>query len=155
MKKINGRPTTYTKDQGEKICEAIREGSSVAKICERKDMPCSSTLYRWLTKNKCFSESYTDAVEHRTHLYAEKRHDLLQEAEDKIQKGELHQNFNQNAYVQLVKEKLRAIEWDAERLSPAKYTKQIQVKAKVENDLDKIEHLTKYLKENGVDVNKL
>lgn len=43
-----GRPSAYTKEIGDKICESLAKGKSLNSICKAPDMPDDSTVYRWL-----------------------------------------------------------------------------------------------------------
>lgn len=58
-----GRPETYTKDLGLKICENIAKGQSIRTIVKSKTMPSSSTIFRWLLDEdkKEFWEQYERA----------------------------------------------------------------------------------------------
>ena len=121
MKSKGGRPTTYTDKLAERIIERIMSGESVADIVKDPAMPANSTLYKWLAEKRTFSESYAHALEFRTHLKAEQRHSILEDAMLELAQGNMPEGFNFNVWGNLVKEKIRAIEWDAERLAPRKY----------------------------------
>jgi len=58
-----GRPTDYTPDKADLICERIADGESVRKICLDDDMPKMATIFRWLAKYDEFREQYTRARE--------------------------------------------------------------------------------------------
>lgn len=45
-----GRPTDYTTEIGDAICERLMNGESLRTICEPQDMPNRSTVFRWLAK---------------------------------------------------------------------------------------------------------
>lgn len=113
------RPTKYNEDIAEAILTRIMEGESCASVMRDPDMPNQSTLYYWLARNDEFSERYARALEYRTHVKAEKRHEYIDEA---FTDG-VPANFESCPAVwgNLVKERLRAIEWDAERLAAKKY----------------------------------
>ena len=73
----------------------------------------------WLLKEVEFSYQYAQALQFRTHLLAEERHEIIEAAFADIKT--LPENVNGNVYVNLVKERVRAIEWDAERLAAKRY----------------------------------
>jgi len=83
------------------------------------NMPPRATVNTWLSKNAEFSYQYAQALQFRTHLKAEERHELISEAFNDIK--ELPEGVNGNVWVTLVKEQIRAIEWDAERLAAKRY----------------------------------
>ncbi len=55
-----GRPTIYTKELAQNICERISDGESVRTIVKDDKMPSSSTIFRWLLDEdkKEFWEQY-------------------------------------------------------------------------------------------------
>jgi hypothetical protein len=114
-----GQPTKYNEKISEEICNLIMTGLSVTKICLLENMPPRSTLNGWLVKNTDFSYRYAQALQFRTHLKAEERHELIESAFLDI--ASLPKGVNGNAWITLVKEQIRAIEWDAERLAAKRY----------------------------------
>ena len=58
-----GRPTDYTQELATSICSRIAEGESVRSIVRDKEMPSSSTIFRWLLDEdkKEFWEQYEKA----------------------------------------------------------------------------------------------
>lgn len=104
------------------------EGESVANICKDKAMPARSTMYLWVANNSAFSDRYMQALQHRTHMLAEERHDILNDAIAGLQ--DLPEGVNANVFANLIKEKMRIIEWDAERLAAKKYKPNLDDKKK-------------------------
>lgn len=58
-----GRPTTYTPEIVDLICERIAGGQSLNSMCKQDDMPAQSTVYKWLSEQPTFSERYARARE--------------------------------------------------------------------------------------------
>ena len=56
-----GRPTTYSEELVLTICNRIEEGESLRKICQDKKMPNRSSINKWLSENKAFSDQYARA----------------------------------------------------------------------------------------------
>ena len=58
-----GRPTLYTKELAEEICDTIACNSDgIKKLCDARDhWPCEDTIYTWLMKYSEFSELYAKA----------------------------------------------------------------------------------------------
>lgn len=54
--KKTGRPTIFTEELAEAICEAIASGQAIRAICGQDGMPGISTLYRWEEQNPAFRE---------------------------------------------------------------------------------------------------
>ena len=59
-----GRPTDYTEELGDKICEGVARKTPLAKLCdENDDFPAPRTVYKWLRIHKEFVQNYTRAKE--------------------------------------------------------------------------------------------
>lgn len=121
-----GRPTTYDPEICNELCNRIMAGRSVRSICDDSDMPAKSTVNGWLAEHQDFSHQYALALEFRTHLKAEQRHELLDEA--MVELYSLPEGVNANVWANLIKERIRAIEWDAERLAAKRYKVQKEPK---------------------------
>ena len=63
MKKV-GRPTDYTPEMGDLICEGIARKTPLARLCDDNDkLPTARTVYKWLRVHKEFVQNYTRAKE--------------------------------------------------------------------------------------------
>jgi Bacteriophage Sf6, terminase small subunit-like len=62
-KNPTGRPSDYTDELADAICQELMLGTSMAKICLRDDMPAEGTVYRWLQAHEYFRERYAHARE--------------------------------------------------------------------------------------------
>ena len=58
-----GRPSSFTQEVADAICERLADGESLRAICRDDDMPNKATVFRWLASNKSFSDQYTRARE--------------------------------------------------------------------------------------------
>lgn len=58
-----GRPSSFTEEIANRICDRIVAGDSLRTVCAAEDMPAPSTVFLWLSKNKEFSEQYARARE--------------------------------------------------------------------------------------------
>lgn len=75
-----GRPTTFTQEIGDAICEGIASGKSLrAMLRDDETLPASSTIFRWLSLDKVFSEQYARAREAQADAMAD---EILQIADD-------------------------------------------------------------------------
>lgn len=60
-----GRPTLYTEDLVDEICDRLTIGESMVHICRDDHMPNCSTVFRWLGNedHEAFCKRYTRARE--------------------------------------------------------------------------------------------
>ena len=58
-----GRPSEYSQERADKICERLADGESLRTICLDDDMPARETVFRWLTLEPGFSDQYARARE--------------------------------------------------------------------------------------------
>lgn len=56
-----GRPTAYSIEVADAICERIADGESLRAICKDEDKPSKSTVFRWLKSNEEFRDQYARA----------------------------------------------------------------------------------------------
>ncbi|MBP2564522.1 hypothetical protein CFBP5875_04625 [Agrobacterium pusense] len=84
LERGRGRPTDYSDELADAICERIITGLSVRKIGDMDDMPCEDTIYTWLSKYEYFSEKYEKACQHRTTKFMEECVDLADTLPDGV-----------------------------------------------------------------------
>ncbi len=63
-----GRPSDYTPEMDDKICELIASGKSLSEICAVDGMPHRDTVYTWMGANKAFADRYRSSFEARGEL---------------------------------------------------------------------------------------
>lgn len=56
-------PLPYDKEIGDIICDRLASGENLKQICagESGDLPCESTVYKWLRLNEEFAQQYAHA----------------------------------------------------------------------------------------------
>lgn len=74
-----GRPTDYTPELADAICEELAKGRPLAQICEDEGMPSYTTVWRWEQKHPEFRKASAHAREHGTHYMAD---DCIRIADD-------------------------------------------------------------------------
>src|ERR1017187_584660 len=58
-----GRPSDFTNEIVDAICERIADGESLRSICLSDDMPSKATVFRWLANDTAFQDLYARARE--------------------------------------------------------------------------------------------
>lgn len=66
-----GRPTSYSRELADVICEKLSEGTPLARICDDEAMPAYSTVRRWEDENEEFSALSARAKRDGTHFMAD------------------------------------------------------------------------------------
>lgn len=56
-----GRPSEFTPEIANEICDLLIEGKSLRAICALEGMPNASTVCRWLANNEEFRKQYAHA----------------------------------------------------------------------------------------------
>lgn len=71
-----GRPSDFTQDLADKICEELAEGKSLRTVCLADDMPGKATVFRWLRTNEDFRDQYTRAKQEAADALADEILDI-------------------------------------------------------------------------------
>lgn len=100
-----GRPSDFSQECADDICEAIASGVSLREFCSEDSAPNRSTVFRWLEQNEGFRDQYARARESQAETYADEIVDIADEAED----------------AQLARLQIDARKWAASKLAPKKY----------------------------------
>jgi len=105
-----GRPTIYTDELANEICERIAGGETLRSVCRDDRMPVVSTVLLWAVRNRSgFSEQYRAAREAQGYSDA----DRIRELVDMVIDGDIDPP---NAKVAI-----DAYKWTAERNAPKVY----------------------------------
>lgn len=102
-----GRPSVFTTELADRICDALADGESLRKICRKSGFPDRTTVMRWLDANSEFAAKYARARE----MQADHMDDLILETANNV--------TERNA--KAAKVKIGAYQWRAEKLKPKVY----------------------------------
>jgi hypothetical protein len=124
-KRPPGRPSLYTPQLVDRLCEEIAKGRSVHRICEEDWAPSEDTFYTWLHQHPEFSEKYVRARECQAdHMAAE----ILEIADDTehdtiIVTGKDGATYEKtdSARVQRAQLRVNARQWQMARMSPRRW----------------------------------
>ncbi len=129
---MTGRPSDFTQEIADTICERIADGESLRGILTTEGMPASSTVFKWLNDVPAFSEQYARAREAQADAVFD---DILTIADDgrndwmerkSADGGNIGWMENGEA---LRRSQLRidARKWMAGKLKPKKYSDKLQI----------------------------
>lgn len=113
-----GRPSSFTDEIADAICDRLAEGESLRKICLSEDMPSKATVFRWLGQNEIFRDQYARAREAQADTMADEILDIADDGSNDFM-GE-DGKYNGDA-VQRSKLRVDARKWLAAKMLPKKY----------------------------------
>lgn len=120
-KKSVGRPTKYTEELADDICERIAKGESLMQICDSGTVDYS-TVCRWLGERTTFHDKYAQARETQADFYADDIVRISDETsvEARHDGEEVTLDLSSTA---VARNRLRvdARKWYASKLAPKKY----------------------------------
>lgn len=123
-----GRPSSYTKEIGDRICEEIAGGKSLREICKAKDVPSANSVYRWLEKDELFRKQYARAREQQAETIFDEMLDIADEASNdwmvRNDGGNEAYQVNGEA-IQRSRLRIDARKWVLGKLKPKKYADKV------------------------------
>jgi len=125
-----GRPSAYTIEISNVICERIANGESLKAICEDEGMPSKSSVFKWLSERDEFSERYARAREAQADALFD---EILSIADDgqndwMERRGEDDAGWVANGEnIRRSQLRIDARKWMAGKLRPKKYGEKLDV----------------------------
>ena len=133
------RPSDYSKQITETICERLGLGESLREICRDENMPDKSTVMRWLARHAEFRDQYASARDAQADYYAE---EILEIADDGSNDWMERQNKDGSTYEVenhevLNRSRLRVDtrKWLMARMSPKKYGDKLDIDQKTTHEV--------------------
>jgi hypothetical protein len=130
--KKTGRPSGYTAEIGDRICERLACGESLRSICAEQGMPSQSMVFRWLAQDAVFREQYTRAREAQADVLADETLDIADDGRndwmEKFGKDGESVGWQLNGEA-VARSRLRvdARKWFAAKLAPKKYGDKVAI----------------------------
>lgn len=103
-----GRPTIFSEEIADEICERMVEGEDLVRICRDDHLPARSTIYKWMAENSVFRTRIACAREGLADFVASKIADLSEGTTDETANAD--------------RVRLAALQWRAARLAPRRYS---------------------------------
>ena len=139
--KKRGRPSAYSTDRADRICDLLLKGLSLAAVSRRRGMPTQTTMLKWLAAHPDFEVRYV----HARQYYAEVMFDeMIQIADDAsgdwIEKvsgknGEVFMAANLE-HINRSKLRVDTRRWILARMAPLKYGDKLSIDKRVTGSLD-------------------
>lgn len=137
---MTGRPSDFTQDTADAICERLADGESLRAICSEDAMPNKATVFRWLAANTEFSDQYARAretqadtlVDEMLDIADDARNDWMERRDDEGGNIGWRENGEAMRRSQL---RIDARKWIAGKMRPKKYGDKTLVGSDPENPL--------------------
>lgn len=119
---MTGRPSSFTQEIADEICERLVEGESLRKICRDERFPSVAAVCRWLGSNEAFREQYAHARVLQADTLADEIIDIADDSSlDTKIVGEDEREVLNAEFVQRSKLRIDSRKWFAGKLAPKKY----------------------------------
>jgi len=116
-----GRPSDYSDEIAEIICNRIAEGESLVKICKDESMPGRSTALRWLSIHPKFRDRYALAREAQADYLLEQLLDIADDTEDDTYEDKDGRVRTNHEVVNRSRLRIDTRKWIIAKLAPKKY----------------------------------
>src|SRR5271155_419846 len=130
-----GRPSLFTTELGDEICNRIADGESLRAICAEVEMPDKATVFRWLSAegNKDFRNQYIRAREAQADVLFDEIHqiaDTPQKGTKTVRRGEGDNSTVERTEADMIEHRrlqIDARKWLVGKMAPKKYSDKKQV----------------------------
>lgn len=122
------RPTLYSSDLADAICERVADGESLRSICKGDDMPARSSIFKWLSEHKAFSDQYARAKEEQADTLFDDILSIADQYDNASDKLDVE-------HIQRAKLRIDARKWMAGKLRPKKYGEKLELSGDQENPI--------------------
>ena len=120
-----GRPSDFTQETANQICNRLAGGESLRSITEDPTMPSRQTIYSWMTARPAFLDQYVRAREEQAESMADEIVAIADETPETTpvfnRDGEQIDIKLDSAYIQWQRNRIDARKWTAAKLRPKKY----------------------------------
>jgi len=120
-----GRPSEFSQDTANQICNRLAGGESLRSITEDPTMPSRQTIYSWMTARPAFLDQYVRAREEQAESMADEIVAIADETPETTpvfnRDGEQIDIKLDSAYIQWQRNRIDARKWTASKLRPKKY----------------------------------
>lgn len=119
---MTGRPSTFSQEVADAICERIAQGDSLRAILrDDESLPASSTVFKWLNDVESFSEQYARAREAQADVLFDEILTIADDGRNDSYKDEDGNPRTDHDVIARSKLRVDARKWMAGKLRPKKY----------------------------------
>lgn len=126
---MTGRPSSFTQETADAICERIADGESLRAICSEDGMPDKATVFRWLAAHEAFRDQYVRARETQADTIFDEILDIADDGHNDWMKrkfGDDERWVENGEALRRSALRIDARKWVAGKLRPKKYGDKVQ-----------------------------
>lgn len=127
---LGGRPSSYTQEIADKICEELSLGKSLRTVCKLDDMPSVATIFNWFRTYPQFLEQYARAKQESADAMADEILDISDDGvNDWMERhyGEHVAWVTNGEALQRSKLRVDTRKWLMSKMKPKKYGEKMDV----------------------------
>ncbi len=121
MAHAGGRPSTYSAEMADAVCQRIANGESIRAMCLDDDMPAERTVYLWLEAHPEFVQKYAHARERQADFYAAEIVQIADDGRNDTQVDDDGVRIVDHDHIARSRLRVDARKWYASKLAPKKY----------------------------------
>lgn len=125
-----GRPSKYSIELANSICEQISQGKSLSIVCKGEGMPSPATVFSWLNKYSDFSENYARACVERSEAMMEEMFAIIDDSSNDWMTINGMRVVNREN-VERSKARVDLRKWYLSKMKPKKYGDQISIDGEI------------------------
>lgn len=113
-----GRPSDFTPETANEICERLSKGESLRAICSDQQagwLPSDTTVHRWLAGSEDWNIAFREQYAHARTVQADTKFEQAWEIAEAATVED----------VQVARLKIDTIKWQASKLAPKKYGEKV------------------------------
>lgn len=133
-----GRPSSFTQEIADAICERLADGESLRSVCRDEGMPSQSMVFRWIAQSDTFREQYAHAKDAGCELMGEEIIEIADDGSNDWMKSNKpdDEGYSLNGeHVQRSKLRVDARKWYLSKILPKKYGDKVTMDVNVKDDL--------------------
>jgi hypothetical protein len=136
-----GRPSDYTQELADRICDLLSDGISLRRVCSMESMPAKITVLKWIRTKEDFAAQYARAKAEAADTYADDMTDIADDGsndwtealnKDGEPTGRMVPNLDHIARSRL---RVDTRKWIAAKLKPKKYGEKIELEHSASDNL--------------------
>lgn len=137
-KNKGGRPSDYTQEKADAICELLSQGISLRSVCKEEGMPSGATVFKWMRDNEMFLKQYARAKEESADAMSEEILDISDNgSNDWMERnhGESISWVTNGEALQRSRLRVDTRKWIMSKMKPKKYGEKLELAGDKQNPL--------------------